>query len=291
MPKPSAAAGRSLAGETMQLVSKDPARFLNLPVCGLGDLGEPEESMDHRRCDAEFGTHAGLLEPMREFATLIEQRVVRGEVDERGREAGEIRGAHRAGIPVFPGWKIGAVVIPEPRHRLTFEQESLRKLEHAWSVEISIGHRVDQKLKRDSTRAGISIIDRRDGGQIPPGTVSANRQSRWITTEFLGVGGRPSHRGDRIFDGGGIRRFGGQAVVDRNDQALGVDRDPPHRLVRGIQIAEHPSAPVEENEGRKNGPRVWVIEPNWNVAARPGKGPIKNACHGATRLMGIKKST
>ena len=142
----------------MQFIPENGDGLPDLPVRGVTGGRESEESMDHRRGDSQPSANSGFLQPSSELASFVKEWIVCGQMNERRRHAGEVRRVDGAGVPMASGRRIRAIVIPEPGHGSTFQQESLRELEHAWSIEVRIG-------SPDRSGIGTRRVQRRSSGR------------------------------------------------------------------------------------------------------------------------------
>ena len=105
---------------------------------------------------------------------------------------------------------------------------------------------VGAEIGRSGVRVGVG---RRDGGQVAACRIAAEDEARHLEAERSGCGGDPAGRGQRIIDGGGPGRFGGEAVIDRDGVEAGELRDFRNQAVVGFQIADDPAAAVVEDDG------------------------------------------
>ena len=87
--------------------------------------------------------------------------------------------------------------------------------------------------------------------EIAAGGITGDRKSFRVCTEFLTVRGNPLRRRPHVVDGCRVRVLGRQAIVDRHDESARTDRVVACLPVVGVQVADHPSAAVEEHhDGR-----------------------------------------
>ena len=109
---------------------------------------------------------------------------------------------------------------------------------------------IDQKLKHQRRAAAIAGIQRDHGREIAAGAVAADRQAAGIDAEAGRVGCDPARGRDGVVDGGRELVLGRQPVIDRNDDAARGVGERAADLVVALQVADHPAAAVEEDQGR-----------------------------------------
>src|SRR5690606_18501998 len=106
--------------------------------------------------------------------------------------------------------------------------------------------------------AGLYLIAARGlghaGGEIAAGAVAADRDARRIDVQLRRVGGDPTVGGDAVVIGGGELVLRRQAIVDRDDGAVGLLGEQTAERVVAVQAADRPAAAVIEDEGR-----LWLL--------------------------------
>ena len=80
-----------------------------------------------------------------------------------------------------------------------------------------------------------------------------------------------------IVDRCGELGFGSKAIVDRNDDTVGLRRNRATAMVVRFEITNDPTAAVEEHRHGKASVVTWSIDANRNVATRTRNGAIGDA--------------
>ena len=89
--------------------------------------------------------------------------------------------------------------------------------------------------------------------QVAARRVARDRKPVGVGAQLAGVRGHPLRCGPSIFDRGGVGVFGCQPVVDRHHHRARPDRVVARIAVVGVEVADRPSAAVEEDHHRRRG--------------------------------------
>jgi len=114
-----------------------------------------------------------------------------------------------------------------------------------------VGDGVDEQLVGDLGAAALAGQQRDGSGEVAAGAVAADGQAGGITAELAAVLGDPLDRGVAVFETGRESELGGEAVLDRDDDAGGQVGEGPAGVVVGLDAADDPAAAVVVDEDRE----------------------------------------
>jgi hypothetical protein len=119
----------------------------------------------------------------------------------------------------------------------------------------------------------VACQQRRRGRETAAGAGPGDAE-RGITAERTGVLGGPLGGGEGVLDGRRKPVFGGQPVVDRDDDTAHPVGEQPADVVRGVERAETPPAAVIEDERRDRAVGPRPVDPNAEIVRRSGDRAI-----------------
>ena len=159
--------------------------------------------------------HTGRVQESRVLLALVDERVVLGGLDERGRGTAEVGRSRGRGVRMVTAGAV-EVLPPVPLHLCTREIEPNAVRPVAGRVEIVVDHRVDEDLQHE-LKAALARAKRNDRGKVPARAVAGDGDARRVGAELGGALNHPFGRGAGVVDGGGERVLGRESVVDRDD--------------------------------------------------------------------------
>ena len=199
------------------------------------------------------------------------REVVAGGYDVGLGEVGEGFGADWGGVGVGALGGVFEVEVPEPDHGVAGEAAAGAAFGVGWVADgVVVGDGVDEQLGGDRRAAFVADADCGDGGEVGPGAVAGEAEAGGVGAEGWGVGGDPDRCGEGVVGGGGKFVFGGEGVVDGDDDGSGAAADlPAHGVVR-VDAADDEAAAVEEDGHGAAGGVVGAVDADADWAARTG---------------------
>ncbi len=161
-------------------------------------------------------------------------------------------------------------------------------------VALAVGHRrgpdrrevdggVDEGLGPDGRAPAAPGPQGDGGGQVAAGAVTGHPQAAGVAPEIAAVGGHPGGGGVAVVDGGGEAVLGGEAVADAHHHGPRAAAQGPARPVVGVDVADHPPAPVEVgHEWGGAGPRR-AVDADGDRAGRSGDRAVLDVFLGTGR--------
>src|SRR6266478_5355590 len=171
-------------------------------------------------------------------------------------------------------------MIPEPFHRIAGQPISLCIVVvrgRAGSVVVSDG--VHEELTAKRRTAFIPKTQRRGRSERTSSAVPRDNDARGITTELRRVLRHPPDCEHAIIDSSREFVLGSEAIVDRDNQAIGAGAKVPAHAVVRIEAAEDEAAAVKEHEERVRSRRVRGVDPQGHRTTWPLHGVLAHVAH------------
>jgi hypothetical protein len=207
---------------------------------------------------------------------LVPQRVVLRGDDQRRRQAREVVGEEGRVPPVARDGD-GAVLLLEPVHRVLRQEGALGVLLSRRMTSPGLGRRVDQRLEAQLRATGVASEEGHDGGQVAAGAVAANGDAGRVALDRVGVDRHPLGGGEAVFDGRRELGLGRQAVVDADDDGLGLGAQLAGHRVVAVDAADREPSAVEEQQDRERPVALRPVHPDRDLAGRAGDRPVVGA--------------
>src|SRR5579872_1030119 len=179
--------------------------------------------------DQEFGPDASMDEPPRVLHIFFDEQVDRTDADPRRRQPGDSGHAGGYGCCRHFG-----------RTRWNTEQRAPGKTIGTCSpYKVANGRRwwvgtarpvvergIDEQLKNDGHFVAVARVNRKAGCVGPARALTSHGNSGAINAKLRRMGMDPFERGVIVLERPGIARLWSQPVVNRDDDAMAIGRDP-----------------------------------------------------------------
>ncbi|GAA3210815.1 hypothetical protein GCM10010468_29000 [Actinocorallia longicatena] len=213
---------------------------------GVGEPAHPAVVEAPARMDG--GGYARLLQPSRERLALRAEPVELGQGEQGRREGGQVGGQQRGQARVG-GVGAGDVGV-----------EALVGAAGREGDAVGVGQRIG---KDPQVQSGID--QRQTAGPAHPAQQAGHRDLASCglpgDADLVEARQRPADGALGVVDRRRIGMFGSEAVVDRQEgDARCRDQGPDHGVV-GLDVADHPAAPVEVDDDRAVVPALRAVQP------------------------------
>ena len=219
-----------------------------------------EGAVDHAQLTFDTTT----VESLRVCDVFVKEQVKRTDADPRRRKPRQIGAPGRNGIRGDRIRSNRALEIGLPTEPIVFgcpDHWSCRGTFGAQSRSV-IQHRVHQQLE---DRANLTAIIRKlskAGCQPAARAYAANRDPVGINQETRGVGADPLHRRITVIECRGIRRVGGQPVLDGHNHDPQLFHEPPQTRIVHSRVANDESSAMHPHQDRRRlRDALGVIDP------------------------------
>ena len=171
------------------------------------------------------------------------------------------------------------VVVPVPAHPGRGQVEALGVVAPGGGVGGRVQHRVDEQLERDRWPAPVAGAQGDHRGQVAAGAVAGHGQPVLGAAQRGRVARRPQGGRGGVLDRGRPAVLGGQPVAHRHHhRGHGRGQGPAQRVV-AVQGPDHPAAAVEEDHDRERRLALGGVDPQRQLAGRPGHDPVPHRGH------------
>ncbi len=193
----------------------------------------------------QFGLAARLPDPARVVDDLVTQALRGADVEERGRQTGQVGGACGRGVLRYVGSVLEGTQQRVPAEQVVAAVPELDPvhLHGRGAVVAVVEHGSHQQLAEQARAALVAHGQGERGAQTAAGAGAGDDDALRVDAEFVRVLGDPQQAGVGVVDLGGIGVFGREPVADRDQggsDPLGRVED----LVEpgAVVVAEEPAA-------------------------------------------------
>ena len=238
-------------------------------VAGLGQYAwHREEWMNHAFVPREGNSHTGFCESLGVgFAFVAQHITFRGDYQGR-RQPLQVWCEERRRVDVGAIGRLTEIELAEPLHQRTGQIVAVREFAMRSCVErLHVRHRIDQHLERER---GSTIVAATPGNHCRESSsraIAGHGDSARIDAKLCRVLSHPNRGGMAVIHGSREFVFGGEPVVDRNDDSPGPARQHPAHTVVALDVAEHPSATVKIHNAGTRAAALRRIDSNRDCAA------------------------